>query len=276
MHPKLRFIPIAATVGMALLAASPAGAQDSPFQARSCPVPQGMLGYPVWVQALDGTALDSAYAQSLADAVARRWLPPSPRLRSYTALNRGRNRMLPPEPRFPDDWRPQAQHVARAEVTLRRRGRHDVRVATPSPDREFNRSVEGAFGERAHAEPDLPALPAGLDSARIVVGFGTAPEAGASVVRFAVHQTPVTVVQGTLQVARPRLPGNRAVPPSATVHYDVDAVGNIVPSSIQVLASSDRAMDDGVRAGLLRARFIPAQNNCRPVAMSVVQQFGDR
>lgn len=261
---------------MALLAASPAGAQDSPFQARSCPVPEGMQGYPVWVRALDGTALDSAYARALVDAVARRWGPPSPRMRGYAGLGRMRQRLQPPEPRFPDDWRPQAEHVARMEVTLHRRGGPDVRMAAPSPDRAFNRSLEDAFGEGAPGAPPLPALPAGLDSARIAVGFGTAPEPGASTVRFAVHQSPMAVVQGTLQVARPRQPGNSVVPPSATARYDVDASGNIVPSSIQLLASSDRAMDEGVRGGLLRARFVPAQSNCRPVAISVVQQFGDR
>lgn len=276
MRSILRVIPLSAALGVALLAASPAGAQDSPFQARSCPVPQGMLGYPVWVRAADGTTLDSAYAHAVADAVARRWEPPSPRRRTIRGQGRLRDRLQPPEPRFPDDWRPQAEHVARTEVTLRRRGRPDVRVAAPSPDRVFNRSVEDAFGEGGPGTPGLPALPAGLDSARVVVGFGVAPEPGASAVRFAVHQTPMTVVQGTLQVGRQRLPGNSAVPPSATARYDVDASGNIVASSIELLASSDRAMDEGIRAGLLRARFIPAQSNCRPVAISVVQQFGDR
>lgn len=276
MHPSPRTLAVLAALGATLLAATPSSAQDSPFQARSCPVPDGMTGYPVWVQALDGATLDSAYTQALANAVARRWGPPSPRIREYRGLGRMRMRLQPPEPRFPDDWRPQSQHVARMKVTLRRRGRADVRMDAPSPDRDFNRTVEDAFGEGAAGAPALPDLPAGLDSARVAVGFGTPPEAGASVVRFAAHQTALTIVPGTLQVTRPRVPGNSSIPASATVRYDVDASGNLMPSSLQMLTSSDRAMEDGIRAGLLRARFVPAQSNCRPVALTVIQQFGDR
>jgi hypothetical protein len=280
MHPSLlRHLPISAAALAAMLAVAPAEAQESPFQARSCPAPAGVQGYPVSVGAADGTALDSAYARALADAVARRWEPPSPRRRSFPGLNRLRDRVQPPEPRWPDDWRPQAQHVARVEVTLRRGGRPgEARVTAPSGDRAFDRSVADAFGEGAPGAPALPALPAGMDSLRVAVGFGAAPDAGAGAaqVRFAVQQTPVVVVQGTLQVARPQTASTSIAPPSATVKYDVDASGRIDPTSIDVLASTDRAMEQGVRAGLLRARFVPAQSNCRAVPLSVVQQFGDR
>lgn len=278
MHPSpLRRPPLSAAALAALLAFAPAEGQESPFLARSCPFPAGMQGYPVSVRAADGTALDSVYARALADAVARRWEPPSPRRRSFPGLSRLRDRLQPPEPRWPDDWRPQAQHVARVEVTLRRGGRPgEARVATSSGDSPFDRSVADAFGEGAPGAPALPALPAGVDSVRVAVGFGTVPEGGAAEVRFAVHQSPVVVVQGTLQVARPQAPGTSIAPPSATVKYDVDASGRIVPTSIDVLASTDRAMEQGIRAGLLRARFVPAQSNCRAVPLSVVQQFGDR
>ena len=278
MHPSLlRRLPISAAALAALLAAASAEAQESPFQARSCPLPAGTLGYPVSVGAADGTALDSAYARTLADAVARRWEPPSPRRRSFPGLNRLRDRVQPPEPRWPDDWRPQARHVARVEVTLRRGGRPgEARVTAPSGDRAFDRSVADAFGEGAPGAPALPALPAGVDSVRVAVGFGAAPDPGAAQVRFAVQQTPVVVVQGTLQVARPQAAGTSITPPTATVKYDVDASGRIVPTSIDVLASSDRAMEEGIRGGLLRASFVPAQSNCRAVPLSVVQQFGGR
>jgi hypothetical protein len=148
-------------------------------------------------------------------------------------------------------------------------------VTAPSGDRAFDRSVADAFADGAPGAPSLPALPAGLDSVRVAVGFGTALEDGAAAVRFAVHQAPVTVVQGTLEVARPQRPGTSIAAPSATVKYDVDAAGRIVPASIDVLASTDRAMEQSIRAGLLRARFVPAQSNCRTVPLSVVQRFGD-
>ncbi|HYW11023.1 MAG TPA: hypothetical protein VE871_03675, partial [Longimicrobium sp.] len=87
----------------AVMAAGPARAQESPFQVRACPVPQGMQGYPVWVSGADGATVDSAYARTLADAAARRWEPPSPRRRTIPGLNRLRDRIQPPEPRWPDD-----------------------------------------------------------------------------------------------------------------------------------------------------------------------------
>ena len=279
MHPDRirRFTRSAAALAALLVAAGRADAQQSPFATAACPLPAGMQGYPVWARAADGTALDSAFARTLADAVARRWEPPSPRRRTIAGLNRVRSRLQPPEPRWPDDWRPQAQHVARAEVTLRRTGRHgEARVTAASGDRAFDRSLVDAFGDGAPGGPALPALPAGLDSLRVAVAFGTEPDADAPTVRFAVQQSPVVVVQGTLTVAQPPRTGMSGAAAAATARYDVDASGRILPASIDVLSSTDRTMEQNVRAGLLRARFTPAQSNCRAVPLTVVQQFGDR
>jgi hypothetical protein len=271
----LRLLTLSAAA--AVLAIAPARAQESPFLSRACPVPAGMQGYPVWAGGADGAALDSAYARALADAVARRWEPPSPRRRTFPGLNRLRGRIQPPEPRWPDDWRPQARHAARVEVTLRHGAPPgEARVTAASGDRAFDRSVAALFADGAPGAPELPALPAGADSLRVAVHFGTAPEGGAPAVRFAVHQSALSVVPGTLEVARPQTPGTSIAPPSVTVKYDVDAAGRIVPASIDVLDSTDRAMEQGIRAGLLRARFVPAQSNCRAMDVSVVQQFGGR
>lgn len=269
---------LAALLVAGALACAPAAAQGgSPYQTRACPVPAGMQGYPVWAKAADGTALDSAWVHTFANAVARRWEPPSRRRATFPGLNRLRDRIQPPEPRWPDDWAPSANHVARVEVTLRRGARPRAATLTaPSGDRGFDRTLPELFHDGAPGSPDLPALPAGVDSLRLVVGFGTQPEEGAATVRFAVQQAPVTVVPGSLNVTRP--PGTPASgpPPAVTVKYDVDASGRIVPGSIDVLDSSDRAMENAVQSGLLRARFTPAQSSCRPVALSVVQVFGGR
>lgn len=271
----LRTIAVLAIAGS--LAAMPAAAQDSPFQTRACPVPAATEGYPVWARAADGTALDSAWTRAVADAVARRWEPPSRRRGSFAALDRLRDRIQPPEPRWPDDWAPSARHVARVEVTLRRGARPgEAIVTTPSGDRAFDRTLTALFHHGAPGSPELPALPAGLDSVRLVVGFGTEPEEGAGMVRFAAQQTPLAVVPGSLNVARPIDPGRTGPPMPVTVKYDVDGRGRINPASIEVLAGSDRSMTRAVEAGLLRARFTPAHSNCRPVSLSVVQQFGGR
>jgi hypothetical protein len=273
--PIHRTIPL--LVLTAALATTPAAAQDSPFQARACPVPAALQGYPVWVKAADGTALDSAWARSVAEAVARRWEPPSRRRASYPGLSRLRNRIFPPEPRWPDDWAPSPNHRARVEVTLRRGARPgEAIVATPSGDRTFDRSLPGLFRDPAPGSPELPALPAGVDSVRLAVGFGTEAEPGAGAVRFAAQQSPVEVVPGSLNVERPPSAGPRGPVAAVTVKYDVDASGRIVTGSIDLLESTDPAMGNAVRAGLLRAQFRPAQSNCRPVALTVVQQFGGR
>ncbi|WP_420128873.1 hypothetical protein [Longimicrobium sp.] len=270
-----RTLPLLAIT--AALAATSAAAQESPFQTRACPVPAALQGYPVWARAADGTALDSAWTRSVADAVARRWEPPSRRRASFPGLSRLRERVQPPEPRWPDDWAPSASHVARVEVTLRRGGRPgEAAVTAPSGDRAFDRTLPELFREGAPGSPDLPALPAGLDSVRLVVGFGVAPEEGAGAVRFAAQQSPLQVVPGTLTVNRPSTAPPAGPPLPVTVKYDVDAAGRVLPGSIQVLEGSDRSMTTAVQAGLLRARFTPAQSNCRAVTLSAVQQFGGR
>jgi hypothetical protein len=274
-----RLRPLAAFACAATaLAAAPLGAQnDAPFQMRACPVPASVQGYPVWVKTMGGAAVDSAWTRAVADAVARRWEPPSRRRGSLAGLNRLRGRIQPPEPRWPDDWTPSARHVARVEVTLRRGARPgEPAVTMPSGDRAFDHTLPELFRDAAPGSPDIPPLPAGLDSVRLAVGFGLAPEEGVQAVRFAAQQTPLAVVPGTLNVARPAYPQRAGPPLPVTVKYDVDTEGRVVPRSIEVLEGGDRAMNDAVQAGLLRARFSVAQSNCRPVTLSVVQQFGGR
>lgn len=263
-----RSLPLAV---LAMIAAVAPVAAQGPWVARGCPAPEGMEGYPVWAREAHAAALDSAFLWQLADAVARRWEPPSPRRRGIRGMDRLRDRLQPPGPRWPDDFTPDPQHVARLEITLRRRGRHgEPHVFAVSGDPSFDRSLPEIFRGGAPGGPDLPALPAGLDSVRVVIGFGATVEEGAQAVRFAVQQAPVRVVPGTLNVARPR--GGAGA--SATAKYDVDSHGSVIPGSIDFLESTDREMESAVRAGLQRARFTPAQSNCRAIPLSVVQVFG--
>lgn len=59
----------------------------------------------------------------------------------------------------------------------------------------------------------------------------------------------------------------------ATIKYDVNERGQVVPSSVEILDSSDRELVDAIRAALARARFRAAEQGCRPITMTVVQTF---
>jgi TonB family protein len=263
---------------LALLVAAPlAGQRGSPSSTDRCPLPAEARGYPVSAAGADAP-LPAGFATALADAAARRWEPPSRGRNRHAGLGGLRSRLQPPEPRFPDDWAPAERHVARLEATLLPGGRVGrAEVAQPSGDAAFDRSLAGALRGGAPAAPSLPELPEGLDSLRVVLVFGAEPPEGAAAVRFAAQQSPVRVVPGTLVLTRTRVQGApRGPDPVATVKYDVDATGGIVPGSIEVLQSTDTGFATGVREALQRARFTPAQSNCRAVPLSVVQRFGGR
>ena len=109
---------------------------------------------------------------------------------------------------------------------------------------------------------------------RVYFGYDSLPSAHGSI-RFAAEQTPVRLTSAPLSVRAPRGPGT---PPSAArgavFKYDVTELGEILPGSVEVLESSDRDYEVAVRDNLLRQHFQPATQNCRPIAMSVVQRFG--
>lgn len=244
------------------------------FHTDACPVPADVRGYPVGVRGGTG-ALEPAYAMALAEAAARRWEVPSRRRASFSGLAQVRNRIVPPEPRWADDWFPGAEHVARLAVTLYRDGREPaVRVERPSGDRLFDRSLTTLFGRSPYDHP-LPPFPAGLsaDSVGVVVTLGEEPGDSARVVRFAAQQTTARIVPGSFRLTRRRpAQGSAAARTSATVKYDVDARGQM--SAVQVLRASVADFGEAVAEALQGASFTPSQSNCRPIAQSVVQEFG--
>lgn len=266
-----------------LLAVSPAIAHaqeedGSLFHTAECPIPANVRGYPVSVRSDGGVLLDPAYAAALAEAAARRWEVPSRRRASFQGLQQVRDRIVPAEPRWADDWFPGAAHVARLSVTLYRDGREPaVRMDHPSGDRLFDRSLSTLFGHSPYDHP-LPPFPPGIleDSLRVRVDLGEEPgdSTRAAVVRFAAQQSPVRVTTGSLRVYRPS-PGAlaSAARPSAVLKYDVDPAGRI--TAVQVLRSSSPGFAQAAVTGLQGATFTPAQSNCRPISQSVVQSFGN-
>ena len=120
------------------------------------------------------------------------------------------------------------------------------------------------------ASPVLPVLAStASDSVRLLLRFGVEPTPGerAATVRFARQQRPVRVVPGSLNVMGPA--ESRAI-----VKYDVDAGGRLIRGSVQTLEASDAAFARAVGDGLYSARFTPAQGDCEPISLTVVQSFG--
>ena len=247
--------------------------EGSPFHTTTCPVPAGVQGYPVTVQAVDLSDMDSSYAAALAEAVARRWLVPSPRRRDHVSPGERISRIVPPEPRWADDWLPTARHVARISATLYRGGRRpSATVIRASGDALFDASLASIFGDSPHDHP-LPPFPAAVtgDSIRVIVGLGEAPDSAAiGVARFAAQQRPARMTTRP-RITAPPLPGPGA-PRFARVKYDVGADGRI--GQVEVLATSDPGFASAVRAGLRQGRFAPPQSNCRPISQTMVQNFG--
>lgn len=258
----------------AVLVLSTAGAAQSAqadYHTDRCPIPETVRGYPVTVHG----GGDRAWAMALAEAVARRWEVPSRRRATFQGLGQVRNRVVTPEPRWADDWFPQAQHVARLAVTLYRDGRAPaVAVERPSGDRLFDRSLETIFGRSPYDHP-LPPFPATVsaDSLRVTVTLGEEPADSAATVRFAAQQTPVRPIRSSLRVVPLRSMSATAAAGRvlATVKYDVGLDGSA--SNVQILRALPTVFGEAVGEAILNARFTPAQSNCRPVAQSVVQEF---
>lgn len=237
-----------------------------------------MGGYALVVRATGEPVLDSALLSSIARAVAYRWEVPSKRRNEFAGLQRLRTRTLPPEPRWADDWTPGEQHRAVVSLTLHRNRK--VRIGEPRPasgDVLFDRSLRSIASDPMPGAPALPAIPNGLqgDSLVVEVLFG-APETadGPGVIRFAASQSPVQLVPGTLLVVPTSSSNTPSAQRRATVKYDVTELGHVVPSSLEILESSDRELTNAIRDGLMRAQFRPAMSNCRAISLSVVQRFG--
>lgn len=221
---------------------------------------------------------DSAYLTQVARALAYRWPVPSRRRETYASWRRIRKRTLPPEPRWADDWHQAATLTAEMRIVLPRRGRpraDEPRVL--SGDDLFDRSLRLMVTDPLPASPELPPFPPGLaaDSIALVVHLGHAPDSLLTGrITFATNQRPVEVVPGSMEIIAPR---TASTPPGsqrfATFKYDINDKGLLVPSTLEVLDSSDRGLVDAVRSALYGARFRPAEQGCRAVTITVVQTF---
>jgi len=155
-------------------------------------------------------------------------------------------------------------------VTVHRKAPPTFALVHGSGDGMFDQSLPGIISDPLPASPDFPILPShSPDSVRLTVRFGIEPAEGAlvGIARFARQQRPARIVPGTLLVYGSS--NDRAV-----VAYNVEVDGQVDPTSIVVLSASSPDVGNEVRAGLERARFTPAEGDCIPIPLTVIQQYG--
>lgn len=252
----------------------------APALSQKCPDVDPARGYALAATFEGATPADSAWLATTARVAAYRWKVPSRRRNSYAGWERVQRRLLPPEPRWADDWSPEANHRAQYRVVMFRDGRTPRgEIITPSGDKRFDETLKSIVDDPMPASPPLPQLPAGsaADSMSVVLTFGEIPTTGVQgLVRFAAVQTPIELDRGSLQVvAVPSTSSGRpALPPPFTVKYDVRENGTVDDLSIEFLSGTSSGMEMSVRNSLRNARFKAPTSNCRPIAQTVVQTFG--
>lgn len=252
-------------------------AVPSALAAQECRGVDPAAGYPV-VAMSTAPSVTPDWLHAVARSAAYRWKVPSRRRVSYAGWERVQRRVLPPEPRWADDWRPEATHRATAHLVLRRDARaHRLEIVSGSGDRSFDQSVATIVKDPMPASLELPRLPDGeeADSIVVVLTFGhpASLENVHGVVRFASEQTRAELHRNTLRVDPPM--GHSGSFPPATVKYDVTELGTVDPTSIEFVRSPGRSFENVIRDGLLRARFTAPTSNCRPIGQTVVQTFGN-
>lgn len=83
---------------------------------QECPDVDPAAGYPV--SAASNGEVDATFLREFVYAAVHRWRVPSRRRNAYMGWERVRNRILPPEPRWAVDWKPERRHTAVLQVHI--------------------------------------------------------------------------------------------------------------------------------------------------------------
>lgn len=244
---------------------------DKPYVSNRCPLPDGARGYPITAVALGESSLDPAWLTALARTVAYRWRVPTRLPSQHAGFASLTASVLPDAPRWAGDWKPSARHRAEVVVRIGPSGVvGEPETRSTSGDPLFDESLLTFHADPVPATPRLPSPPVGgADTVRVLLRFGGEPQPGerTGVVRFARQQREVRIMPPSLLV---RLtPNERAV-----VKYDVGTDGRVVPASLHMIQSSSEGFARAVERALYARRFPPAQGDCAPIRVTVVQVFG--
>ena len=273
-----------------LLLVLPACGRRPPNQYLSggCPVATGVRGYPVSASS-DATG-DTAFLAAVARAIASSFSaqvaegtdkePLTETVRAMDALLDQGNAFW----RY--DWRPAPADTARMLLTYRRGG-EEPRISRAHPasptkfegsvERAAHAAVEWARGTTANRHRLPLVVPQQTsDSVVVEVVFGREPGAPSGTARFSVHEHVVRPMPGARPPEYPVSQLRSGYPGEVKVAFVILPDSTVDPESVQVLRASQPAFAAEVVRWLARARYIPAELDCRLVPTVGTQVFSFR
>ena len=274
----------------ALLLTAPACARPraSQYVSSACPIPGELRGYPV--SASSDAALDTALLGRVARAMAASYSAqrqeadrrePVPTVATLMADTLDRGEIFERH-----SWRPEPGDTARLRVTYRAgQSAPEVTLANAGDPTPFAASVRRAAlaavenaRERPGARHALPLALETPDAEPVVIDVAFGREAGApgTDARFSVHEGPVLPLPSNIGPVYPTNARAAGIEGDVRIAFIVRPDSTADLSSVRVLESTRPDFATAVVHSLARARFVPAEIDCRLVPTVVVQPFSFR
>ena len=286
MHRRL--IPLCIFIEAMLLAAACSRPQPSPYLAPSCPIADGIRGYPVSVSS--SAPADTALLGSVARAMAESWstqVAAAAEKSPAPAIVQMMDAKLPERRAFArHGWRPSGSDTARLVLTYRAGlPAPEIALARAGALTSFEDSVRRAALAAVARAREAPGarytLPLAVevpnaDTVALEVVFGREPDSLSAVARFSVHERNILPLITNRTPTYPPSALRSGVEGDVRVAFVVLPDSTIDPASVKVVGSSQSEFADAVIRSLSRDRYVPAEIDCQLVPGVAFQPFSFR
>lgn len=282
-------ISIGVAIGLVISGSACANRHPDKYVSSACPLPGELRGYPV--AASSSAPVDTAFlgrvargmsaslSGELESAEQREPTPVVARLMSAT-LDRG-------DVFERHGWRPAPGDTARLLVTYRPgQPAPDVALARAGSATSFEALVERAALSAVANAREMPGAPRALpltlavpnaEPVAIEVAFGSeAANAPSALARFSIHEAKVLPMPGNQVPTYPTNARAAGYEGDVKIAFIVRADSTADLSSVHVIQSSRPDFATAVVHSLARARYAPAEIDCKLVPTVVVQPFSFR